>query len=144
MPTPAASGRGVVALGSAAPRCAAQDQPEGRTDDGERARVRSARGDVPALKPVRMATLTPPLILRVHAADNVGVATKSLEAGVRVDLGEAHIVVTEEIPAGHKVALLPIPVGGLVRKYGFPIGEASQAVASGGWVHTHNLHTRLA
>jgi altronate hydrolase len=89
-------------------------------------------------------TLPTPPIHRIHTADNVGVATRSLEAGVRVDLGEARIEVAEAIPAGHKVALLSIPERGLVRKYGFPIGETTQAVAPGSWVHTHNLHTRLA
>src|SRR5262245_18205769 len=89
-------------------------------------------------------SLPTPLILRIDAADNVGVATKSLAAGVQVDLGEARIDVAEAIPACHKVALLPIPERGLVCKYGFPIGEATQAVAPGSWVHTHNLHTRLA
>jgi altronate hydrolase len=79
----------------------------------------------------------------VHSADNVGVATTALPAGIRIMLGDAAIEVAEEIPAGHKVALLPIGERELVRKYGFPIGVTTRAVEPGAWVHTHNLQTRL-
>ncbi len=46
-------------------------------------------------------------------------------------------------PRGHKVALCDIPAGAEVIKYGFPIGRATQDIAKGEWVHSHNLATGL-
>lgn len=46
-------------------------------------------------------------------------------------------------PRGHKVALCDIPAGTEVIKYGFPIGRATQDIAEGEWVHSHNLATGL-
>ncbi|MBP5510592.1 MAG: altronate dehydratase [Kiritimatiellae bacterium] len=63
--------------------------------------------------------------LRIHPDDNVE---------VRLD-GDR---------AGHKFALHPIREGGLVLKYGYPIGVATHDIAPGEWVHTHNTHTRLS
>lgn len=64
---------------------------------------------------------------QIHPRDNVAVLLKA--AG--------------EIPAGHKVALRPIRVGEAVIKYGDPIGRATQDIAPGEHVHTHNLRTAL-
>ena len=47
-------------------------------------------------------------------------------------------------PRGHKVALRPIRKGESVIKYGFPIGHATQDIAEGEWVHSHNLATSLS
>jgi altronate hydrolase len=47
------------------------------------------------------------------------------------------------VDAGHKVALREIDAGEPVRKYGFPIGEATAPIAAGGWVHSHNLQDAL-
>ena len=80
--------------------------------------------------------MTVPPILRLHPEDDVAVAVRALEPGE--DLGSG-LVGREAIPAGHKVALKPVPVGGRVRKYGQVIGGASQAIAPGDWVHVHNL-----
>lgn len=69
-----------------------------------------------------------PSVLRVHPADNVGVALDP-SAGV---------------PVGHKLALAALPPGAPVIKYGQPIGRATQAIAPGEHVHSHNLATALA
>jgi hypothetical protein len=53
--------------------------------------------------------------------------------------GGTSVIAREEIPAGHKVALVPIPEGAVVRKYGHPIGTADRPIAAGEHVHTHNL-----
>jgi len=47
----------------------------------------------------------------------------------------------EKIPVGHKVAIRPIPAGGVIRKYGCPIGTAGVQLAPGDRVHTHNLNS---
>ena len=45
---------------------------------------------------------------------------------------------------GHKVALRDIAKDENVIKYGFPIGHATQDIAEGEWVHSHNLATNLS
>lgn len=44
---------------------------------------------------------------------------------------------------GHKTALCDIKKGEKVIKYGFPIGEATEDIAAGSHVHSHNLRTSL-
>ncbi|MBQ3020304.1 MAG: altronate dehydratase [Clostridia bacterium] len=48
-----------------------------------------------------------------------------------------------EIPAGHKFALREIAKGEYVIKYGEIIGRATQDIACGEWVHTHNVKSHL-
>ncbi len=78
--------------------------------------------------------------IRIHPRDNVGVAIVPLIAG------QTHLGVTlrQDIPAGHKFALMDIAVNDHVAKYAFPIGRATQAIAAGDWVHSHNLKTNLS
>lgn len=68
-------------------------------------------------------------ILRLHDADSVGIALADLDAG---DGGE-------RVPFGHKIALCAIAKGDLIRKYGQIIGVATEDIAVGDHVHTHNL-----
>ena len=49
----------------------------------------------------------------------------------------------EKIPAGHKYALKKISQGEYVIKYGEIIGRATQDIAEGEWVHTHNVKSHL-
>ena len=49
----------------------------------------------------------------------------------------------DRIPAGHKYALRPIAEGEYVIKYGEIIGRATQNIAEGEWVHTHNVRSHL-
>jgi len=49
----------------------------------------------------------------------------------------------EQIPAGHKYALFDIKKGEYVIKYGEIIGRATQDIAEGEWVHTHNVQSHL-
>ena len=63
----------------------------------------------------------------IHKKDNVGVCLDG----------------SEKIPAGHKYALCPIACGETVIKYGEIIGRATQDIAAGDWVHTHNVKSHL-
>lgn len=89
-------------------------------------------------------------ILRIHPRDSVAVAPSGLAAGEMVplpDTGEsapAVLRVLDAIPPGHKLALRPIAEGAPVIKYGEVIGAATQPIAAGAHVHTHNLRTRLS
>lgn len=49
----------------------------------------------------------------------------------------------KSIPAGHKYALFSIAKGEYVIKYGEIIGRATQDIAQGEWVHTHNVKSHL-
>lgn len=82
--------------------------------------------------------------LRIHEKDNVVVALRPLKAGMVITPEEGRTVTAlEEIPAGHKMALCPIPAGTEVIKYGYCIGVASEDIKEGAWIHTHNVKTAL-
>lgn len=73
--------------------------------------------------------------IRLDPDDNVVTATRVLEAGQQVADGK---VTTQLIPSGHKVAIRAIPKGAQIRKYAQMIGIASDHIAPGEHVHTHN------
>jgi len=52
--------------------------------------------------------------------------------------------VAVSIKDGHKTAICDIAAGELVIKYGYPIGSATQNIAQGEHVHSHNLKTNLS
>jgi altronate dehydratase len=78
-------------------------------------------------------------VLVISDRDNVATALESLEAGRCLDVRGAMVTVREAVPAGHKVAISEIAAGQPVVKYGSPIGSATQAIAAGAHVHTHNV-----
>lgn len=82
-------------------------------------------------------------VIQVHPADTVAVALRALEAGTRLELGGGSLRLAQAIPQGHKIALVPIAAGSRVVKFGQPIGRATQAIAAGDHVHSHNLATDL-
>ncbi len=71
--------------------------------------------------------------------DNVAVALTELEAGESLQCGNQTLVIRQGIPAGHKVALAEIVIGGAVLKYGEVIGVASAPITRGTHVHVHNV-----
>ncbi|HEX6017403.1 MAG TPA: altronate dehydratase family protein, partial [Burkholderiaceae bacterium] len=76
-------------------------------------------------------------VIRIHPADDVVIARRQLLGGTRIDsLG---ITVSGLVPPGHKIALRAIAEGAPVRRYNQIIGFATQSIASGQHVHTHNL-----
>jgi altronate hydrolase len=85
-----------------------------------------------------------PAAWRIDPRDDVVVALRRIEAGERVPAGDTAVVALEPIPAGHKMALHAIAESAQIRKYGWPIGRALQAIAAGALVHTHNLATQLS
>jgi hypothetical protein len=78
--------------------------------------------------------------------DNVAIVLAPVAAGadVVVDLGGTVTTVTarEPIALGHKIALADVRQGDALTKYGECIGEATQPIARGAWVHVHNLRSR--
>lgn len=82
--------------------------------------------------------MTPSPTIRIHASDNVVIARRQLVAGERLE-SEGGLIVSGLVPPGHKVATGAIAAGAAVRRYGQVIGSATQAIAPGQHVHTHNL-----
>ena len=78
--------------------------------------------------------------LKINPHDNVVVALTDLHIGDIVE----NIKVLDEVPCGHKVAIKDIKIGENVVKYGYPIGHATENIASGHHVHTHNIATNLS
>jgi len=78
----------------------------------------------------------------IHPEDNVATALEMVEAGEIVTLlGEGDgrsCKATEAVRAEHKLALVPIPKGDAIVKYGMPVGHAVCAINVGDWVHLHN------
>lgn len=81
--------------------------------------------------------------IRIHDKDNVAVALEALYTGQELTVGEAKVEITEDIPAGHKFALMNLGEGCEIIKYGHSIGKANRSIRAGEWVHTHNVATGL-
>lgn len=77
--------------------------------------------------------------IRLNPNDNVVVARASLPADEEIAFEGGTLKLKQSIGAGHKVAVVDIAVGAVVYKYGEEIGVASEAIAAGDLVHSHNL-----
>ena len=82
----------------------------------------------------------------IDQRDNVAVATYQLEAGAEArypmpDGTLASVTATDDIPLFHKIALVNIPKGEKVVKYGEFIGVATTDIKRGQHVHTHNCES---
>jgi altronate hydrolase len=77
--------------------------------------------------------------IRIDPNDNVLVALAPLKAGERAD----GVLVSQDIPAAHKIAARAIRSGEPVIKYGYPIGVASCDIPAGTHVHVHNVRGSL-
>lgn len=84
-------------------------------------------------------------VVLMKPADNVATCLKDLAAGqvAEVSLNQKRQVVTlrNDIPFGHKIALVDIAKGDDVLKYAEVIGVASQPIAAGEHVHIHNVES---
>ena len=83
----------------------------------------------------------------VDAEDNVATAIREVEAGetVAVERGDGGEVlrfdVAEDVPFGHKLAIVDIGEGETITKYGVSIGNATEDISAGEWVHVHNVES---
>ena len=80
--------------------------------------------------------------------DTVATALDDLPAGLELPVdggeraeGDGTVVLTEDVPFGHKFALTATGSGEPVYKYGEVIGTASARIEPGDWVHTHNCES---
>ncbi|MFV0276579.1 MAG: UxaA family hydrolase [Parahaliea sp.] len=75
-------------------------------------------------------------ITELHANDDVLIALRDVAAGDQLPDGTT---VCNDIPSGHKVARRAVARGAPVHRYNQVIGYATQDIAPGSHVHTHNL-----
>lgn len=81
--------------------------------------------------------------IKINPSDNVIVAIDALNGGDTLDVEGRSITLLQDVPAGHKVALLPLAQGENIIKYGSPIGHARRDIAEGEWVNETNIKTNL-
>ena len=82
-------------------------------------------------------------LLLIQPNDNVAIALRPLRAGAVCAVGEKKIILKEDIPAAHKVALENIAPGQDVVRYGSPLARATAPIEAGEHVHIHNVLTNL-
>ena len=84
--------------------------------------------------------MSSPKLMLLNPDDNLLVCLAPIAAGEQVvPLGDLKLRALEDIDVGHKLARRPIAPGEGILKYGAPIGSATQAIATGEWVHVHNM-----
>ncbi len=71
--------------------------------------------------------------------DNVAVCLREIAPSESLQIGDGDVTALDRIPYGHKIARRDIPKGGLILKYGMPVGRAKSNIPRGGHVHVHNV-----
>lgn len=82
-------------------------------------------------------------LIKISPVDNVAVALTELSAGTVCQLDDSEVILQEDIPFGHKVALEDIAENNNILKYGQPIGHAKCPIKKGQHIHVQNLKTNL-
>ncbi len=78
----------------------------------------------------------------VHETDNVATALRNLQVGETIEVASLPpVCLRENIPFGHKLAMVSIEAGGAVIKYGSTIGVAIRPIKPGEHVHVHNVRS---
>jgi galactarate dehydratase len=83
--------------------------------------------------------MSKPLYILMHPSDNVAIVVNDggLPAGATFDNG---LQLVQAVPQGHKVALVDLPQGSVVRRYNVSIGETIRDLPAGSWVNESVLH----
>ncbi|WP_255197711.1 UxaA family hydrolase [Halorarius litoreus] len=81
----------------------------------------------------------------VEPSDNVATALRDIETGetVEVDTGDEvrSVEALEDVRFGHKLAIEDIEAGETITKYGKSIGNATEDIPAGTWVHVQNVES---
>jgi altronate hydrolase len=81
--------------------------------------------------------MTQSSVIRLHANDDVLIATQQLIPGTLIE--SENVTVRDLIPPGHKLAARDLKTNAAVRRYNQIIGFAKADIAAGQHVHAHNL-----
>jgi altronate dehydratase small subunit len=86
--------------------------------------------------------------IQLHPEDNVATALRAFKKAEMAHVKHAEQIVVqaldEDIPLCHKLAVMDIPAGAHIKKYGEVIGEAVIDIAAGAHVHVHNIKSLRA
>jgi altronate dehydratase small subunit len=81
----------------------------------------------------------------VENKDNVATAIREVSADETIEIAVGDdtrtIKISDDVPFGHKIAIEDIAEGDTVYKYAKSIGNASQDIEAGEWVHVHNVES---
>jgi altronate dehydratase small subunit len=81
----------------------------------------------------------------VESSDNVATALREVEAGETVTLAvgdeKRTVDVVDDVAFGHKIAIEDVGDGETIVKYGKSIGNATENIPAGTWVHVHNVES---
>jgi altronate dehydratase small subunit len=86
--------------------------------------------------------------IMMEAVDNVATVLNTVEAGDEVEILSSRqetmrrVRAQDSVPRGHKIAISDIKKGAEVKKYGATIGLALKDIASGEYVHIHNVKSK--
>jgi altronate dehydratase small subunit len=84
-----------------------------------------------------------PRVLVIDPRDNVGVALVDISSGTQVEVKfknrTANLLFNQNVPRGHKVALVRVPKSKAIIKFGEMIGYARIDIERGDHVHAHNV-----
>jgi altronate dehydratase small subunit len=81
-------------------------------------------------------------VIILDAADNVATAIVDIARGEDIEATGHSVTAAEDIPFGHKVALVPLAHGDVILKYGESIGLAEGDIGVGACVHVHNVDSQ--
>jgi len=77
--------------------------------------------------------------IKTSPKDNVAIAVQSIPEGKTVTVPDSgELVANQEIPLGHKIALVSITKGADIIRYGEVICFAAEDIKPGDWIHVHN------
>lgn len=84
--------------------------------------------------------------LKVNDRDNVATLFCNVCSPSDVEIHDrqgrkTNVAVTDDVPYGHKIALLDIAKGEAIIKYGEQIGIATKDIRAGQHVHVHNIES---
>lgn len=82
------------------------------------------------------------IVIRTHLNDNVGIVANPLGLKKGTVVWE-NLMLVQDIPMGHKVALKNLPVGEPVIRYGQVIAYAGEDILRGAWVNETNISLPL-
>jgi len=83
-----------------------------------------------------MSEIKRPLYIKISEKDNVAITVDVVAKGTTV---VDDVVAHQEIPQGHKIALIDIPKDGEIIRYGVVLGYAINSIEKGDWVNEKML-----
>ncbi len=80
-------------------------------------------------------------LILLSPKDNIFVLGATVEKGEKLNVDGYEAVMPRHLVLGHKIARTDIQAGQPILKYGAPIGVATEDIARGAHVHTHNIRS---